>query len=164
MLPGASLELSLYYRDAGSNVVKIVTNSVTNNLQNFPTTTHLVDFQVHVPVVQPADAWAGQHIGIQILSTVDTNLEGGYWDLDNVRLSSTAEPVWVAPVWTNGHFAATLQSEPGTAFEILATTNAALPNSDWTSLGTVTNLTGSFPFVDPAAGSDRRFYRARRQL
>jgi hypothetical protein len=46
---------------------------------------------------------------------------------------------------------------------VLATTNPALPLSNWTALGGVTEVTpGQFQFTDPqAANSVRRFYRLR---
>jgi hypothetical protein len=87
MKEGVTLELGLYYRDANSNMVLIAQTIVTNSAQMFPTTTHLTDFSVHLPAVQPSDPWAGQHAGIAILSTVGFELQGGYWDLDNVRLA-----------------------------------------------------------------------------
>ena len=109
-----------------------------------------------------ADAWAGQHIGISLLSTSRTNLNAeGYWDLDNVRLTSTLAPTLLNPARTNNQFQFTLQSEPGMILEILAATNAALPALNWSSLGIVTNTTGTIPFIDTAANFDQRFYRAR---
>ena len=61
-------------------------------MENFPTDTHFVDFQVQVPGVKATDAWAGQSIGIQLLATPDfkqsrTYPWGGYWDVGNVRLT-----------------------------------------------------------------------------
>lgn len=162
MLQSATLELSLYYRDANSNKVTVAATSITNTPSIFSNNTHLVDCQVSVPTVQPTDAWAGQHIGIQMLSTVDTNLQGGYWDLDNVRLSSTLEPVLLNPVQANNQIQFTLQSEPGLRIEILSATNLTLPLSDWIGLGALTNSTGTASFTAPAASTCRRFYCARR--
>jgi len=161
MLEGVTLELSLYYRDAASNRVAVATTSVTNTPAIFSNNTHFIDFQVHLPAVKTDDAWAGQHIGVQLLSTVASNLAGGYWDVDNVRLTAVVEPVLLAPVRTNGQFSFTLQSEPGVQFEILATTDVTLPLSNWATLGTVTNITGAVPFTDTAAGFNQRFYRVR---
>jgi hypothetical protein len=161
MQEGTTLQLSLYYRDAASNMVSVAVTTITNNGAIFPSGTHFVDFQVQVPTVKASDPWAGRHIGIQLLSTVGFDLMGGYWDLDNVRLSSAAAPLLLAPGYTNGHFSFTLASETGLAFDILASTNAALPLSNWTSLGTVTNLTGTASFTDSASNAGRRFYRAR---
>jgi len=162
MMQGATLEISLYYRDAASNKVTVAAVSITNTTSVFSNTTHLIDFEADVPMVRAGDAWTGQHMGIQMLSTVDTNLQGGYWDLDNVRLSSILEPVLLDPAWTNEHFQFTLRSEPGLRIEILSATNAALPMLDWSSLGILTNTTGVTSFSDPATNFNERFYRARR--
>ena len=162
MLPDASIELSLYYRDAASNKVTVAALSITNTSEVFSNNTHLLDFQVNVPRVSPGDAWAGQFIGIQMLSTVDTNLQGGYWDLDNVRLTSTLEPVLLDPVRTNNQFQFTLRSEPGLAIEVLSTTNLTLAPSNWPCVGALTNATGTTLFTDPAVNNEARFYYARR--
>jgi len=63
MQQGATLELSLYYRDAASNKVTVAALSLTNTIAVFTNNTHLLEFQVNVPTVRPGDAWAGQHIG-----------------------------------------------------------------------------------------------------
>jgi HpiC1 cyclase len=161
MQEGTTLQLSLYYRDGASNLVTVAALSITNSGSLFPSATQFVDFQVQAPVVKASDPWAGQHIGIELLSTVDPSLIGGYWDLDNVRLSSTVAPALASPAYTNGHFSFALQSEPGLAFEVLASEDIAQALSNWTSLGTVTNVTGTAPFTDPTTGLSRRFYRAR---
>ncbi len=158
---GATLELSLYYRDASSNMITVAATTITNSAQLFPTNTHLVDFSVYVPGVRAVDPWAGQNIGVQIASTVSSNQASGYWDLDNVRLTETLLPALTNPRMTNSQCGFTLESQPGLRFEILATTNLSLALSNWTSLGTVTNVTGATPFLDPATSLDRRFYRAR---
>ena len=64
MLPGATLEVSLYYRDVASNKVTVTATSITNTPGVFSNNTHLIDFQVQVPVVKVGDAWAGQHIEV----------------------------------------------------------------------------------------------------
>ncbi len=158
---GATLQLSLYYRDAASNMVIVAATTITNSAQLFPTNTHLVDFSVYVPGVQATDPWAGQYIGVQIASTVGFDLVGGYWDVDNARLTETPLPALTDPGTTNGQCGFTLQSQPGLSFEILATTNLALPLSNWTSIGTVTNVTGIVSITDTATDFNRRFYRAR---
>jgi hypothetical protein len=53
-----------------------------------------------------------------------------------------------------------VQSEPGIVFQILATANLSLPGTNWTSLATLTNTTGSLTYVDPSAASGQRFYTA----
>jgi hypothetical protein len=161
MLKGVGLDVSLYYRDEASNKVTVALTSITNSVAVFPNTTNLVDFHVHVPVVKASDAWAGRHIGIQLMSTVSSNMQGGYWDFDNVRLFETLPPALEGPAWTNGQFTFTVRSEAGLPVEILAATDSALPMSNWTSLATLTNLTGADSFSDTVTNVGRRFYRAR---
>ena len=161
MLPGTPLEASLYYRDAASNKVNVATTTIIYSATYFSNRTHFIDFTVTTPTVRSGDAWAGKNIGIKFLSTVSSELEGGYWDLDNVRLTSILAPTLLNPVRTNGQFQFTLQSEPGLAFQILASTNLTLTASNWTSLGVVTNVTGTIPFVDTSANFPQRFYQAR---
>ena len=161
MQPDVPLEASLYYRDASSNKVIVAATTITYSASIFSNRTHFIDFTVNTPTVRPADAWAGQNIGIQFLSTVSSNLAGGYWDLENVRLSSFLAPALLNPVRTNNQFQFILRSEPGAALEILAATNLALPASNWVSLATLTNVTGTIPFLDTSADLDQRFYQAR---
>jgi hypothetical protein len=158
---GATLELSLYYRDAASNQVAVASTSITNTPGVFSNVTHLVDFQANVPTVTAGDAWAGQPIGVAVTSTVGFDLAGGVWDVDNVRLTATRAPVLTGSATTNGQFGFTLESEPGLGFEILASRNPALTLSNWTSLGALTNYTGSTFFAEPATNFPGRFYRAR---
>jgi hypothetical protein len=88
MPANSTLDISLYYRDASNNLVTVATTTITNTPAQFPTNTHFVDFNVHVPTVSATDAWAGRNIGVMIASSIpiDTNFFGGYWDVDNVRL------------------------------------------------------------------------------
>ena len=155
---GATLQLALYYRDGASNMVVVAATNVAYNSSTF-TNTHFLDFQAHLPAVNAADPWAGQHIGISILSTVSA-LGQGIWDIDNVRLSSSSPPSLLAPGFTNGHFGFTLQSDPGQTFEILASSDASLPRSAWSNLGNLTNVTGTISFSDPSSILGQRFYQA----
>ncbi len=160
MSNGATFQVSLYYRDAASNQVTVASTTITNTKTLFPTSTHLTDFQVSVPTVKASDTWAGQSIGIQLASTVGFDRQGGYWDLDNVRLAVVREPILTGAAMTTRQFQFILQGALG-RFEILASTNLALPVSSWTSLGTVTNVAGSVPFTDTNTNVGSRFYRAR---
>jgi hypothetical protein len=90
MPEGTGLQLGLYYRDSGNNMVPLGTTAITYTAAGFPSATHFVDFNVDVPVVQATDAWAGQNIGMELMSTSGTGQ--GYWDLDNVRLTEAPEP------------------------------------------------------------------------
>ena len=158
MLPGATLALNLYYRDVASNQVAVATTILTNAPEVFSNNTHFIDFEVNVPVVQAGAPWAGQHIGIEFVSTVSTNLQGGYWDLDNVRL--IAGTVLQQPQFTNGAFQFTLFGQPGAQFAILANESVAAPLPNWTQLQIITNVTGRATFSDPNWPASGRFYRA----
>lgn len=160
MTPGAQLELALYYRDAASNQLTVATLSITNTFSEFTNTTRMIDFQVTVPTVASTDPWAGQRLGIRMLSTIPSEI-GGLWELDNVRLESFGPPTLSAPAVTDGHFTFTLESEPGTRFEILGSADLALPSAEWTSVGFVTNDTGRVAFTDPTPLGPQRFYRAK---
>ena len=95
LAPGSTLELSLYYLDGVGNHVSVDSTTISYSSAAFPTTSplRLVDYQVNVPTVQAGDAWAGQHIGIELLSTTPLELStGGNWDFDNVRLTAVPEP------------------------------------------------------------------------
>ena len=95
MAPGATLDLSLYYLDASDNKVTVGSTTITYSSAAFPLTSplNLIDYSVNVPAVQAGDAWAGQHIGIEIESTVSAQLTTfANWDFDNVRLTAAPEP------------------------------------------------------------------------
>ena len=82
------------------------------------------------------------------------------------QIYETAEPSLFGPLLTQpsrakAQFGFTLLSEPWLYFEILASTNIATPVTNWTSLATITNVTGTFSFTDPATNLNQRFYRAR---
>ena len=161
MSNGATMQISLYYRDAASNMVTVAATVVTNTPESFSNHTHFIDYQALTPIVKATNAWAGQHIGILLLSTVTTNLQGGYWDLDHVRLSSFEPSKLMAEAFTDGQFTFTLQGEPESSFEILASADVTAPLSNWSSLGTVSNITGTVTFTDMTANPSRRFYQAR---
>lgn len=161
MAPGATLELNLYYRDAASNRVVVAATVVTNTASVLSNVAHhLVDFHVVVPPVRASAAWAGQPIGVAILSTV-SEPAGGYWVLDNVRLTETQAPVFREARLAGGSVSFRLEGEPGQRLEVLASPDLLRPLSEWVSVGTLTNQTGSVWFTDPATNGLQRFYRVR---
>jgi len=87
---GSSFVMSMYYRDAANQQVPLATQPVVYSAATFPNATHLNDYSVSVPVVQDGDAWAGQSIGLSVGAAFGTGV--GYWDIDNVRLTSVPEP------------------------------------------------------------------------
>jgi len=161
MAEGATLELSLYYRDASSNRVTVAATVITNTPGVFTDGNHFLDFQVNVPPVKSSDAWAAQHLGIAIMSTVNFGQAGGYWDVDNVRLRANWAPVLFGMAATTGRFGFQVQGEPGQRIEVLASTDNSIVLANWTSLGTWTNTTGTLWFTDPETNHVQRFYRAR---
>jgi hypothetical protein len=62
---------------------------------------------------------------------------------------------------TNGSFQFAFTNNPGAFFGVVATTNSALPLSNWTSLTGLTEVSaGQFQFTDPQATTmPSRFYR-----
>jgi hypothetical protein len=157
MPTNATLLVNLYYRDAASNMISVASQTITNSPTLFPDNTHFVPFKLKVPPVQPNDPWAGKNIGIEFLCTVDFSDYGGYWDVDNVKLSETVGAALTNPAVNNGQFSATLISEPGVAFNILTTTN--LQSTNWTTLETVTNNSGSIVLTDSPTNTTQTFYR-----
>jgi hypothetical protein len=156
---GATCEIALYYRESASNIIVVAATTVTNFPTVFSNKTHFIDFHADTRFVKSSDPWAGQHVGVRLLSSItDTNLEGGYWDLDNVRLTSTLAPALSNPVWTNGQLSFIVQGEPGMTLEIQKTMDPG--NQLWSTLGFVTNSSGTVPFTDSNAVSGQSFYRA----
>ncbi len=160
MLEGVSMQVALYYRDAASNQVVAASTTIEHSTSVF-TPKHFVDFQVDVPTVKATDPWAGEQIGIRLLSTVAPNLAGGYWDIDNVRLAALSGVSLTDPTRTGAGFSFTVRSEPGAQFEVLAADDLSLPLASWTTLGTVTNVTGTTAFTDAGPNGAQRFYQVR---
>jgi hypothetical protein len=61
--------------------------------------------------------------------------------------------------WSQDQLRFTVQGEAGRALEVQTSTNLSVVN--WTTLATLTNLTGTLPFNDPNANAIRRYYRLR---
>ncbi len=87
---GSSFAISLFYNDAAKNPVTVGTLGITYSAAKFPNATHLRDYSLDIPKIQPADAAAGKNIGVQLSSTFGTG--AGYWDIDNVRVVAIPEP------------------------------------------------------------------------
>ncbi len=161
MEPGSVLEVSLYYRQPSSERVTIASTMVTNRPGTFNEYgTNLMDFSVHLPTVKVSDPWQGQHIGIAFISVLVPPPGGGYWDLDNVRLTARRSPMMTTPTIKDNAFTFLVEGEPGSRFEVLAGVDPARPIAEWTVMGPWTNQTGSERIVDPV-GSQPRFYQVR---
>ena len=93
------MEIGLYYLDATGNQVMVGTTTVLNDnsLSSSGSSSyinHLPDYSLTIPAVTASDPWAGQSIGIALLQTSTTADEGGYWDIDNVRLTTLISAAW----------------------------------------------------------------------
>jgi len=68
-----------------------------------------------------------------------------------------------ATITSGSAFQLSFSNTPGALFTVVATTNVALPLSNWTVLGSVTEISpGQFQFTDPqATNSPQRLYRVR---
>jgi len=160
---GATIQISLYYRDAASNVVTIGATTVTNGPAVFTNELHLFDFTAHVATVRAGDAWAGKHIGMWVTTSTNTSdaaAYGGNWDLDNARLTETFPQISGVSM-ANSQLGVTISGEAGARFEIQSATNLAATPIQWTSVGIVTNVGGSVSFTDTNSAAAQRFYRAR---
>jgi hypothetical protein len=159
MPAGAPLRIELYYRDEANERVPVAGTNVVHSPALFPTNTEFIDFSVEVPPVAADAPWAGEQIGIILISTVDDAMKGGYWDLDHVRLTEVA-PVAIGAMETHpGEVQLTVGGEADAVLAIEAA-SALGPDAIWTPVGQVTNTNGAATFAAPATDS-LRLYRVR---
>lgn len=90
--PIDTLEIALYYLE-DANAVDIA-HCIVPAMEPSQL---LQDFQADLPAVQSGDIWAGRNIGVAIRAI---GLPGGFWDLDNVRLTKLPN----APDFTGDYF------------------------------------------------------------
>ena len=81
--PADRLELAFYYWDDNDAVVDIARQALTAESLSVG---WLTDYSLSLPRVDAEDAWAGKPIGIAIRALGEP---GGFWDLDNVRLTES---------------------------------------------------------------------------
>jgi hypothetical protein len=95
------IEIRLYYYDVNDvNDVRVSAETTTFTYHaHTGHVKHFNDVRLDLPVVRDTDPWAGKNIGVQVISTLTladldpvTGKVGGYWDLDNIRL--TQSPTW----------------------------------------------------------------------
>lgn len=90
------IEIRLYYLDAENQKVTVGAKTYTYDLDT-GYVKHFIDVQLDIPPVEDTDPWAGKNIGVELISTLIfpedldpvTGRAGGYWDLDNVRLTKS---------------------------------------------------------------------------
>lgn len=94
---GTPMELRLYYRDETGGRVTLGTKEILNLTdESGPHALHLDAYELQLPAVPAGAAWAGKPIGVQLVSTVQSPMPGGFWRLDDVRLTSVPEPASAA--------------------------------------------------------------------
>ena len=69
-------------------------------------------------------------------------------------------PITLTNWSASGTFQFSFTNAPGLDFTVLQTTNIALPATNWTSLGSATEVSpGQFQFTDSQPVTSERFYR-----
>ncbi|MBK1881045.1 hypothetical protein JIN85_01385 [Luteolibacter pohnpeiensis] len=82
---GNTLSIELYYGD-----FEVVASASVTATELQDSRGALIDLEVVLPVVAADDAWAGQSIGIRLVSSADFSNGGNDWAIDDVRLESTS--------------------------------------------------------------------------
>jgi len=89
------IQIGLYYRDAENKKVTVAAMTFTYD-SDIGYVRHFNDVQLDIARVTGSDPWARKNIGVQLVSTltladldIDTGRAGGYWVLDNVRLTKS---------------------------------------------------------------------------
>jgi hypothetical protein len=159
MTNGASMEVSLYYLDPAGNALTVAAASIVYTNSVFER--RFEDYHLFVPAVEAGDPWADRPLGVRLLSTAGPEFVGGYWHVDNVRLTVVSAPVLLSPGWVDGQFAFEVRGTPGQRVDVLTSPDAAVPASSWQVAATLVNTNGSIVFIDSNAPTQRRFYQAR---
>jgi hypothetical protein len=91
MQVGCPMAIELYYTDANGNRIPVGATQATNT-NSTGVLSHLTDYTLTIPAVAASDPWAGQNIGVDLVQSANSSQAGGYWDVDNVRLTASPEP------------------------------------------------------------------------
>jgi hypothetical protein len=97
---GVPMEIRLFYLDAEGHHVPVGATQILNT--NPPNTkiVHFPEYDLDIPTVLPGDAWAGENIGVELISTAGMEVFAtlGYqqWEFDYVQLTATPEPATMA--------------------------------------------------------------------
>lgn len=157
LFDGATLQLQLYYRDNAGKMVTIASNEVVHSSLVFVDHIHFIDFTVDTPVVSATDAWADKHAGIQVISTVSTDLRGGYWNIDNVRLLAR-QPVapGIQAVLQNDHLHLAWLASSGCLYQVQRSTLLGM----WKDIGLpIAGIDGPLTFDDAVGTDPMAWYR-----
>ncbi|MBN8246151.1 MAG: hypothetical protein J0L84_01760 [Verrucomicrobia bacterium] len=156
MPEGARLRVELGYLDAGGGRHLLAGTEVVHSAAQFPTTTQFLDFSVTTPVVTAADPWAGRRLSLNLVAT-GSEFIGGYWDLDNVRLTvERAEHFRVAVVPGDSGMRVSWPGAAGISYRVERSADL----KDWSLVGDpVQGAGGELQVELPVAGSGPLFVR-----
>ena len=140
MLEGVTIEAALYALDESNQPLTVARREIVFTKEQFPNRTEFTELSLRTPVVQPGDPWAGRPLGIRFLSTVSQELQGGYWDLDRVRLTALGEtPFATHAMATESGLRLTWPSQAGTRYQVEISADFAA----WSATGTAVEGTGA---------------------
>jgi hypothetical protein len=156
MREGVTLEAALYTRHSDGQVVTVARREIIFTREQFPTRTEFTEIRLLTPTVKAGDAWAGKAVGIRFISTVRPELQGGYWDLDQVRLTAVGEtPSTVRAETTDGGIRLAWPSQAGVRYMVESSPDF----SGWSQVGTGMDGDGNELDLTLPLGAGARFFR-----
>lgn len=164
MLENVALGMQLYYESDEMEPVVVAEKVIRHSLDTFPSTTEYIDQTLTSAPVLATDSWLGKPIGIRFISLVSPELVGGFWDMDHIRLEAEIAVRLADASIQDGQFTFTILSEPGATLEILQSTDASRPLSEWDNLEVIKNETGSLTYTVPNSEGTGFYYMARLSL
>lgn len=95
MVDGATLEAGFIRWDANTNRIWVASMVLTNGPALADPRTSMRTVSFTMPGLPAGDPAVGWRMGVQVLSTLPLALQGGYWDVDHVRVErlTVAAPV-----------------------------------------------------------------------
>ncbi len=156
MLDGVELETSLFRWVEGTNRVVVGGVTITNSAAAFPSRNQLTTYQRTLPAVKPGDPWVGQPIGVQVVSRATLANQGGYWDIDRIRVEALAPHVPELGVErVDGEIRLKWVSATGWRYQVRDATELG----GWSVLGEARIGNGNELSVRlPVGSGDQRFY------
>ncbi len=156
MLEGVTLEAALYSRDSEGQVLTVARQEITFTREKFPTRTEFTEVRLSTSVVKAGDPWAGRPVGIRFTSTVPPELQGGYWDLDRVRLTAVGETQFTVRAESiDGGIRLAWPSQTGVRYQVESSSDF----SAWSQTGTAMDGNGSELNLKLPPGDGARFFR-----
>lgn len=156
MLEGVTFEAALYSRDGNGQPVTVAQREVVFTREQFPTRTEFTEVRLSTPTVKAGDPWAGRAVGIRFISTVRPELQGGYWDLDRIRLTAVGEtPFAVRAETTESGIRLVWPSQTRVRYQVESSPDFAA----WSAAGNALDGNGSELDLTLPSGDGTRFFR-----